>query len=148
MWILFQVPLFCWGRISSFFQVVLYVSKKPRKKKMCPPKKLNHISKYFLRAGTSRGASVHGDDSDDSEGDDDDNNIMTTTTMIVMMMVMMMVMMTLMMMLVMIIMIVSLTSSFPLLKRRNRKEFDTKPNVDVFKYLRVVSASRQKRVFG
>ena len=48
----------------------------------------------------------------------------------------------------MMMVIVSLTSSFPLLKRRNRKEFDTKPNVDVFKYLRVVSASRQKRVFG
>ena len=46
------------------------------------------------------------------------------------------------------ILIVSLTSSFPLLKRRNRNEFDTKPNVDVFKYWRVVSASRQKRVFG
>ena len=45
-------------------------------------------------------------------------------------------------------MIVSLTSSFPLLKRRNGKEFDTKPNVDVFKYWRPVSASRQKRVFG
>ena len=43
-------------------------------------------------------------------------------------------------------MIVSLTSSFPLLKRRNGKEFDTKPNVDVFKYWRAVSASRQKGV--
>ena len=68
--------------------------------------------------------------------------------MMMMIMMMMMMMMVIMMMMMMIMMIVSLTSSFPLLKRRNRKEFDTKPNVDVFKYLRVVSASRQKRVFG
>ena len=53
-----------------------------------------------------------------------------------------------MMRMVTIMMIVSLTSLFPLLKWRNRKEFDTKPNVDVFKYWRVVSASGQKRVFG
>ena len=41
---------------------------------MCPKKKLNHISKYFLKAGTSRAAPVHGHDDDDSEGDDDDDN--------------------------------------------------------------------------
>ena len=68
--------------------------------------------------------------------------------MIIMIMTMTMTMTMTMLMLIIMIMIVSLMSSFPLLKRRNRKEFDTKPNVDVFKYWRAVSASRQKRVFG
>ena len=54
----------------------MYVSKKQGRKRKCvPPKKLKHISKYFLKAGTSQTASVHGHDGDDSkDGVDDDYN--------------------------------------------------------------------------
>ena len=69
----------------------------------------------------------------DSRNDDDDYyDDDECSAMMAMAMVMIMVMMMMMMMMMMVMMmIVSLKSSFPLLKRRNRKEFDTKPNVGV-----------------